>query len=434
MKLLNKNIEKDGSGTVTLLPEDEEDMWHVYNLITAGDEVEAKTDRKVSSVSSTGSSSSFRVQVFLCIRVEKTAFAAAASSETTTGPGGGDRSEARATMSIAGPVQNANAYVRVGAYHTLELERGRSFKLRKEHGWDRVALERIAESTKEGRGAEIGAVVCGEGTAAICLLSEHMTVVRQRIDSPIPRKRKGGTSGHDKAIETFLATVYQAILRLIPFETLKAVVIASPGFTKDTLFDYIFAQATETGHKALLQSRPKWVRVHANTAHVHSLVEALREPGVAKMLSGAKFAREGLALDKFNKMLAHDELRAWYGPRHVALAVERGAVGTLLISDDLFRSADPATRNHWVQMVDDVRARGGEAIMFSSMHESGRQLNDLTGVAAVLTYPLDVEVVEMEEREEKERLEKEARATQGLVDDDEGKEEEDVDGDDQEDL
>lgn len=36
------------------------------------------------------------------------------------------------------------------------------------------------------------------GSAAICLLSEHMTVVRQRIDTNVPRKRKGGTSGHDK--------------------------------------------------------------------------------------------------------------------------------------------------------------------------------------------------------------------------------------------
>jgi protein pelota len=43
------------------------------------------------------------------------------------------------------------------------------------------------------------------------------------------------------------------------------------------------------------------------------------------------------AVFRFHKMLATDELRAWYGPDHVALAVDRGAVGTLLISDDLFR-------------------------------------------------------------------------------------------------
>ena len=40
---------------------------------------------------------------------------------------------------------------------------------------------------------------------------------------------------------------------------------------------------------------------------------------------------------RFHKMLSTDELRAWYGPDHVALAVDRGAVGTLLISDNLFR-------------------------------------------------------------------------------------------------
>ena len=120
-------------------------------------------------------------------------------------------------------------------------------------------------------------------------------------------------------------------------------------------------------------------------------------------------------------MLASDELRAWYGPEHVALAVDRGAVGTLLISDDLFRycsknplatlranflcrSSDPSTRNRYVEMVEAVRSRGGESLIFSSMHESGQQLNLLTGIAAILTYPLDVEIVEMEEREEKERL------------------------------
>lgn len=110
---------------------------------------------------------------------------------------------------------------------------------------------------------------------------------------------------------------------------------------------------------------------------------------------------------RFHKMLATDELRAWYGPEHVALAVERGAVGTLLISDDLFRSSDPATRTHYVKMVESVRAVGGEVLIFSSMHESGQQLNMLTGIAAILTYPLDVEVVEMEEREEREKAEKE---------------------------
>lgn len=77
--------------------------------------------------------------------------------------------------------------------------------------------------------------------------------------------------------------------------------------TPPQLYDYIFQQATETNNKALLASRPKWVQVHSNTPHVHSLVEALRDPGVARMLQGAKFAREGLALDKYVELLRRSE-------------------------------------------------------------------------------------------------------------------------------
>ena len=122
-------------------------------------------------------------------------------------------------------------------------------------------------------------------------------------------------------------------------------------------------------------------------------------------------------------MLGVDEMRAWYGPDHVALAADRGAVGTLLISDALFRyetptrhlkkiqsltvqihgipwphnsisihvhlilvstlssvthvpktsSNDPKERKKYVQLVESVRQRGAEVLIFSSMHESGQR-------------------------------------------------------------
>lgn len=72
-------------------------------------------------------------------------------------------------------------------------------------------------------------------------------------------------------------------------------------------------------------------------------------------------------------MLASDEQRAWYGPDHVSLAVDRGAVGTLLISDELFRAGDPEVRKRYVSLVEDVREKRGEVLIFSSMHESGQR-------------------------------------------------------------
>jgi len=72
-------------------------------------------------------------------------------------------------------------------------------------------------------------------------------------------------------------------------------------------------------------------------------------------------------------MLGSDEMRAWYGPDHVHLAAERGAIGTLLISDELFRASDPKKRKRYVALVETVRQKGAEVLIFSSMHESGQR-------------------------------------------------------------
>lgn len=99
-------------------------------------------------------------------------------------------------------------------------------------------------------------------------------------------------------------------------------------------------------------------------------------------------------MDRFFELLRLDDGRAWYGPREVERAVEKGAVGrgggVLLISDKLFRANDVATRKRWVALVDRVaQVEGGEVRKLSSLHESGKRLEGLGNIAAILTYPLE---------------------------------------------
>lgn len=58
-------------------------------------------------------------------------------------------------------------------------------------------------------------------------------------------------------------------------------------------------------------------------------------------------------------------------------------------------------RRRWVRLVDRVRdVEGGEVRVLSSEHESGKRLDGLGGIAAILTFPLedlDDDVVEEEE-------------------------------------
>ncbi|KAM0793117.1 hypothetical protein ACM66B_000596 [Microbotryomycetes sp. NB124-2] len=416
MLLVKKHIEKDGSGYVTLRPQEDEDMWHAYNLIQEGDELRGSAVRRVTTESSTGSTSSHRVHLKLTIIVEKVLYSALANSDpnagavssssnsstaapeqlttTATTSGAQSSTSGTATLHVSGKVSSENPHVKKGAFHTLDLEVGRDFSIIKQAGeWDSVALERLREVTEPGRGAEIGAIVCGEGIANICVITNHTTIIRQRIDVPVPRKRKGGGTalGAEKAQSKFHQQIYAAVTRHFDFDTIKVLIIASPGFTKESVYQHILEEATRTGNKAILQAKSKFLLLHSPSHHVHSLAQILSSPEISSQLKDTKFAQEGVMLDKFFKMLEENPLRAWYGEKHVLKAAERGAIGKLLISDELFRSPIVARRKMFVKLVENVKAYGGEVLMFSSMHESGQQLNQLTGIAALLNFPLDVE-------------------------------------------
>jgi protein pelota len=48
MKILKQDIKpKTREGYAQLLPEEPEDMWHIYNVVREGDDVKAPTFRKV---------------------------------------------------------------------------------------------------------------------------------------------------------------------------------------------------------------------------------------------------------------------------------------------------------------------------------------------------------------------------------------------------
>ena len=65
----------------------------------------------------------------------------------------------------------------------------------------------------------------------------------------------------------------------------------------------------------------------------------------------------------------------------------------------MLRNTHPTVRQQWLDLCQLVKSFGGQVVVFSSLHESGRQLNGLGGIAALLTYPLDLELIEEEEAE-----------------------------------
>jgi len=200
----------------------------------------------------------------------------------------------------------------------------------------------------------------------------------------------------------FYQVTLESLLRQLDFNTsptastsnepVKPILLASPGFVAAGFQKHIQSVAS-TSIPALKRLLPSIVVVHSASGYLHSLSEVLQSPSVKALLADTKYARETKLMDDFMEHLRKDTNKATYGAREVEAAVDQGAVGrgggVLLISNRLFRSQDVAERKRWVALVDRVRdVEGGEVRVLSSDHESGKRLDGLGGVAALLTFPI----------------------------------------------
>ncbi|CAK4653643.1 hypothetical protein LEN26_011169 [Aphanomyces euteiches] len=370
MKLLKKNIsEKDGTGSVTLRAEEPEDMWHVFNLIHKGDTFKTTTVRKVVKEGATGSTTSQRVRMNLALEIDHIDF-----------------DPAKCLLRIKGVNVEENPHVRMGASHTTDLELNKDFTLKKTC-WDLMSIERIETACNVAKTADVAAVVMQTGLAHLCLITGHMTVIRAKIESSIPRKRPGNTA-HAKGVERFYDNIVQSLKRHVDFNLVKCVLLASPGFVNEDFLKFMLDLAVRTDDKVILENKHRFILVHASSGHKHALDEVLGDAKVKAQLEDTKAAGDVKCLDTFFEMLHTDQDRAYYGYNHVVRANEQHAIDTLLISDALFRSQDIATRRKYVSLVENVRENGGQVRVFSSLHVSGEKLGQLSGVAAILRMPL----------------------------------------------
>lgn len=393
MKLLDKTIEleKDKSGSISIVPQDKEDLWQLYNLIQKGDEVELSTYRNVKKTTGSGATDGKdkgkTERKLLRLKLAVSDIEYAPSDES---------------MRIKGKTTEQNQYVPNQSFHTAEVQLQKSLRITKPE-WDDISYGIILAASSVETRAEVGAIVMEEGVAHLCLLTDNMTVLRNKIEKSIPRKSRGegGGGNHDKAITKFLDMVQSTMLRNFDLTKLKVVILASPGFTASLLQKNIMEHAVKDDNKLIMKNKSKFLVVHSSTGYLQGLEEVLKDPSVQKRLNDTKYAREVNIFDEFQKSLNDDDDKAWYGPSEVAKAVEIGAVKYLLLTDTLFRSDDISVRKHYIKLSDEVKSQGGEVLIFSSLHESGEQLDQLTGVASILKYPVaDLDEEEEEEEEE----------------------------------
>ncbi|KAL5718711.1 hypothetical protein ACHQM5_011588 [Ranunculus cassubicifolius] len=416
MKILTKNYArlKDRAGRVKLMPEESEDLWIIYNLVCKGDTVKSFTTRKVPVETDARTREGERVKIIFKIRVEIIEYDKEGS-----------------VLRVRGKNISHNQYVEIGQFHTFEIEPRRFFVLgnpvyllsilvipisvalqmeqiirnfiwgtnefkRGQHlvnwdevyVWDSMAIDSLRQAANPAASADLAVVLITEGLANIFLVGNSITTQCCRREASIPRKHGPAIACYESALNKFFGTVLQAFLKYVDFKVVRCAVIAGPGLTSQQFFKHLLLEAERKNLRDIIKNKSKLLLAHANSAYKHSLGDVLYAPHVMKLIKDTKAAKEVQVLNKFFEMLSNDQDRAWYGPKHIEVAHERMAIQVLLITDELFRNTDIATRKKYVELVKSVEDTWGNALIYSSMHVSGERLPQLTGIAAILRFPL----------------------------------------------
>lgn len=356
-------------GAIKIIPEEQDDLWILSNLILPNDVVCAETSRKVHP-NGTGSGGKNPVRVRFTMEVKIT---------------GVDYDNRSSSIRVSGKIITNNSYVTAGAFHTLELVKDKAFELKKK-SWDSISIENLKEGCNKKSGCDLVVLLINPGLAHLYMVGKSMTSLCAILDSKIGGKKVDPSK--------FFERVFNALVKNVDFSVLHCMVIAGPGSTKDQFRQYLLSQACRVKSMEGVKSRVALLDV--SSMGKEGLREVLDDPRAMSLIKDTKSATELKAMKELNEMMLFHPDKACYGPKSVDLASELMAIETLLITDDMFRNVDSGLRKKYIGLVDSVKRSGGKVLVLSSMHISGEQLTQLTGIAAILRFPVpDIDELEL---------------------------------------
>ncbi|KAF8819354.1 putative Pelota [Cardiosporidium cionae] len=383
MKQFNRDVRCHKAGSVTLLAEESDDLWNLYNLLAIGDIVKSRTIRKVQKESLSRANTKTSRPTIVSLEITKVEYDAIGNELRITGR----NSEENEVLQVEHCLRlyNVETYL-MGCYHTLKISLNTEITLYK-LDWDPVYFEQLEEAVNSIRRAEVAVLLIELGQARLYLLTVSLAKEVFLLQCDIPKNRNL-PSGFERAKRSFFEKVIAGMLAHINFEFVQCIMIAGPGFIKDEFFTWMKKEANDKVYIPLLSKKDIIITAKASCVYKQALTEIMNKEEVKRVLTDTKAMLHIQALDKFYKMMQSSPDRISYGFEETYHAVEQGAVQTLMITNNLFRNLDVTTRKSYVALTEKAKLSRAEILIFSEMHVSGEQLDNLSGIAAILRFPV----------------------------------------------
>jgi len=337
------------SGEIKLVPENLDDIWHLYNIIEEGDLVRAVTFRtsEDDKADKLRAKKTEKKRMKLGLRVEKLAFHEFSNRLRIQG------------VIIEGPQD-------LGSHHTfnVDAEEMQPLSIVKER-WRPHQLERIDEAVAQRTTPMLVIVSLDDDAATVAILYQSGVQSVAEIDA-----HRSGKMYESK--ET-APEYYGEILSFV--KTMKKpdspLVVIGPGFAREH-----FMKIGKEREPVLFENSVTHATANAGMNGVH---EALKIGIVEQITKENRVSKETQAVEKVFEEIKKDGL-VTYGKKEVEEALIKGAAEKLLISDVLVRSQDGE------RLLDLARKTHCGFMIINTMHEAGKKFDGIGGIAALLRF------------------------------------------------
>jgi len=356
MKIIGKNLRQ---GFVKVMPSSDDDLWHLYNVIYKGDEVYAYSSRAIKSDKEySRPKSGERVSAFMGVTVESVAW-----------------DKFLGKLRVHGVIIHAPDIIPIGAHHTLSIALNQPLTIMKK-GWPKHLLDRLTRASRTEK-PMILLAIDDEGFA-VAETRQYGVDVKVEVRMKLPGKleadkRFAATKGYFKRAVNSLNQLWSP--RHSP------IVIVGVGFVKN---DFVKFLAEEDANMAKSVVDVKSV----NNGGVSGIYEAIRSGVLLKAAKQMRVVDETEVMEEVMKRLGKGEGTVTYGLEAIENAVQMGAVEKLVLADTMLRESGEEQRLQLERLMREVEQRRGSITVVSTEHEAGAKLLALSGIAALLRFPV----------------------------------------------
>jgi protein pelota len=357
VKIIGKNLRQ---GFVKVVPSSDDDLWHLYNVIYKGDEVYAYSSRNVKSDKEySRPKSGERVSAFMGVKVESV---------------GWDKFLGK--LRVHGIIIQAPDIMPTGAHHTLNIALNQPLTIVKKE-WPKHLLDRLNRASR----TEKPIIILSIDDEGFALAETRQYGVDIKVEERVKLPGKHEADQRSAATKGYFKRAVSSLNQLWAPKH-NPIVIVGVDYIKNDFAKFLKDETSDMA-KSVIDIKS------VNNGGVSGIYEAMRSGALLKAAKQMRIIDETEVMEEVMKRLGKGEATVTYGLDAVENAVQMGAVETLVVADTMIRESDEEQRLHLEQLMREVEQRRGRVTVVSTEHEAGEKLIALTGIAALLRFPID---------------------------------------------